>query len=206
MNYSLNSSEIVSDSAFLVGQVFGYFVIPSTAFTSSVIYLLYISLLLKSGLVRRHSKYKFLFYKVVNVFIINILFIGFQNGGCQFCPDRILNTYMSQFYNLIMTRHLFNLLGMIEHVFSILFNYERYCILRNVESGLFKIHIKFIYFLCLIIFAILRIPDYLALEIKFSIIDNLYYLSKTTVSKAVWYTWYQVVINFFLKNYTIILK
>ena len=54
-----------------------------------------------------------------------------------------------------------------------------------------------IYFLCLIIFAILRIPDYLALEIKFSIIDNLYYLSKTTVSKAVWYTWYQVVINFF---------
>ena len=197
MNYSLNSSEIVFNTAYLVGQVFGYFVIPSTALTSSIIYLLYIILLLKSGLVRKYAKYNLLMYKVVNVFFINILFIGFQNSGCQFCPDRILNTYWSQLYNLIMSRNLFILLAMIENVYSVLFNFERFCVLRNVVNGLFKIHVKFIYLLCLVVFAIVRIPDYLALVIiKYSAADNLYLLSKTTFAKTIWYTWYQVVVNF----------
>ena len=145
---------------------------------------------------RQHIKYQLLSYKVFNFFLIVSIFIGFQNSACQFCLDIVYKSYVSQFYGLYIFRHAYIILGMTELMYSILFNYERYCVLKNKKNVFLKISAKYIYCTCLIVFAVARIPDYLAIEIKESEVNGLYYLCKTPLAKKYWYFVYQMVINF----------
>ena len=194
---TLNSTGITSitSMAYLTGQIFGYFIIPATAVLSSTVSMIYMIVLFKSKL-REHTKYQLLSYKVFNFFLIVLIFIGFQNSACQFCLEIAYKSYVSQFYGLYIFRHLYIILAMTELMYSIFFNYERYCVLKNTKTVFLKFSAKYLYLMCLIVFAIARIPDYLAIEIKKSDVNELYYLSKTPLAKKYWYLVYQMIINF----------
>jgi len=59
-----------------------------------------------------------------------------------------------------------------------------------------KIPVKYLIFGAILVFVAPWIPDYLAYEIKFSGINNLYLHSLTTVGKSTWFTIYLAVIFF----------
>ena len=180
----------------MIGQVFGYFVILSTSCLCLVIYLFYISLIFKTKLYKKNLKYCLLIYKVLNVLLFSLMFVGFQNNNCQFCNCRVYSSYFSQYYSKYILKDAFHVLAMTEISLSILFNYEIFLSLKNTR--LFKrcMPINCIYFILIVGCSISRIPDYLAVEIKISNMNGLYYLSQTWIAKTNWYFWYQIAVIF----------
>ena len=143
----------------------------------------------------KQTKYSILFYKIMNLTCISILFIGFQNNSCSYCPDRLYNSFISQLYSRYFLKCVFHVFGMAEIMFEILVVYERYCVLNNVNSVLYKISIKNFYFVTLLIFTILRIPDYLAYEIRYSTKQNNYYIAKTSIGNSRWCLFYNIILD-----------
>ena len=186
---SLNS--IVPDSVFAAGQILGYFIIPITAALNPLAYSFYGYIIWKKKLIKQ-PKYGIIFSRVINVIIINLLFIGFQNNSCSYCPDRVYNTYLSQAYSMYSLKYIFHVFSMSHVLLDILVSYERCCVLRNHKSSLFKIPFKYIYISTLVLSALSRLPDYWSYEIKYSAIYPAYYISQTHVGKTKWYFYYKI--------------
>ena len=72
------------DTAYIVGQVFGYYVIPITALISTLLRLLLCYSLFKNQLPIL-PKYILLVYKLFTLIILNTILIGYQNAGCNAC-------------------------------------------------------------------------------------------------------------------------
>ena len=188
-NSSLNT--IVVNDISAAGEILGYFVIPLTAAIGSFAYIFYGYILWKKKLIEQ-TKYTIIFCRIINVAIINLLFIGFQNNSCTYCPDRIYNTYLSQAYSKYSLKYVFHIFSMTQVVLDIFISYERFCILRNIQSDLFKISFKYIYIGLLILSTILRIPDYLSYEIKYSAVHAAYYIATTPIGNTLWYFYYKI--------------
>ena len=184
--YSLSYS---NSPTYKLIQVFGYFIIPITATFGLFIYTAYAFILWQSNLTKR-IRYNRLIYKVLNIALIYILFIGYQNSRCTFCQDRLYTTYVSQAYNTYVTKYGFHILSMTQGVLEILMVFDRFCILKSVQSNLLKIPTIYIYFSCLLIFAVVRSPDIFAYDINYSPANGTYYI---TNSKA--YKWYFIYIT-----------
>ena len=75
---------------------------------------------------------------------------------------------------------------------DIFISYERFCILRNIQSEMFKIPFKYIYVGLLILSTVTRIPDYLSYEIKYSAVRTAYYIAATPNGNTLWYFYYKL--------------
>ena len=191
-NLSTWSSPYLNSSTYKLIQVFGYYIIPVTAAFGLFIYTTYAFILWQSNLTKR-IRYNRLIYKVFNVGLIFILFIGYQNSRCTFCQDRLYTNYFSQAYNTYVTKYGFHILAMTQGVLEILMVFDRFCILKSIQSNLLKIPTKFIYFSCLLIFATVRSPDLFAYDIKYSPLNGTYYI--TTSQSYQWYFIYITTVN-----------
>ena len=196
--YKMNKTNltlIVPDGFFASGQILGYFIIPITAAINSLAYFFYGFIIWKKKLIKQ-LKYEIIFCRVINVTVINLLFIGFQNNGCSYCLDRVFNTYLSQVYSIYSLKYVFHVFSMSHVLLDILVSYERCCVLRNHKSSLFKMPFKYIYIGTIVFSALSRIPDYLSYEIKYSTIYAAYYIALTPVGNTKWYFLYQIIFVF----------
>ena len=197
MNNSPNSTNLTAllkDSVFLAGEILGYYVIPITALITSLAYIACGIVLWKMKLIKK-TNYCLLFCKIINISLVSILFIGFQNNSCTYCPDRIYNTYFSQAYSQYCVKYIFHILAMSHAIIDIYMVYDRFCLLRNIQSILFMISPKYLYFITLLIPALLRFPDYLAYRIEYSDLENAFYIALTPIGKEKWYIFYRIALN-----------
>ena len=189
MNSSNSSS--LTDS---VLAIFGYYIVPVTALTNSLAYIACVLVLCNIKLFNQ-TKYSLLFCKVINVTLISILFIGYQNNSCTYCPDRIYNTYISQAYSLYCLKFIFHVFGMSHVLIDLLMAYDRFCQLRNIKSFMFNMPTKYLYLVTFIVPILLRLPDYFARRIEYSVEKTAFYIVHTPVGKASWYIFYKVALN-----------
>ena len=68
-----------------------------TGLISAVLRIVYATLLYNSKLIKM-GKDEILFYKIVNLIVFNLIFVGFQNFSCQNCTDRIFSSYINHFF------------------------------------------------------------------------------------------------------------
>ncbi len=115
-----------------------------------------------------------------------------QDFACTFCPEQIANTYLFHFYRIYILRFPIGTLFNVGCILEILLSCERYCSLRDKEISISKIPVKFIIIGGSLFFAILFIPDYMAIEIKYSGSGDIYLFSLTAVGQSKWYPYYYV--------------
>ena len=205
MNISNSSLSplIVYDSVYIVGQLFGYFVIPITALIGTILRIIFAATLLYSKLMK-YPKYMILFYKMMNVTFYNVIFIGYQNNRCYYCPDRFYNTYSSQFYQLFVLHHLIDLIKFQINFFEILITYDRFCVLRKTKSVLFKFNIKYLSLICLLIALFINLPDYFAFKLVYWPLLDKYSIVKTNFGNSYVYFFYHTFEDFSIRIFTII--
>ena len=181
MNSTLNISY---DGAFIVGEAFGYYLIPITAFTSGFLRVLFAIHLWNSKLLK-NPKYLILLYKIVIICIDNLTYIGYQNNACKFCPERLFNTYWSQVYQLYILGWAVDVLRFQINLFEILITYDRLIVLRQHQNAISKKSIKYFYLITLLIaFSIHCVPDYFATFIDFSPSHDSYFISETSFGSS----------------------
>ena len=191
------------DTAYMVGQVFGYYVIPITALIGTLLRILLCYSLYKNRL-PIVPKYILLAYKLFILIILNTILIGYQNIGCNACPESRYASYSFKIYQLYFSQYLVNVLRVQMNFFEVLITYERYCVLKRTASGLTRVNLRFIFLISLLIALALQLPDVFIREIKYSPAKNVYYFSFTAFGKTNFYFWYQVSILTIIRISTIL--
>jgi hypothetical protein len=197
-NYtSINSTsnQKLEDFIYVTSQIFGYYIIPITAIIGLIIYLGLFILLLRSKLLI-NIKYHILLYRILNLLILFVIYIGYQNDACKFCIDRKYNSYSSQFYSLYIRKYLSRVISMTQSCFEVLISFERFCILNKKNNVLDKISLKFLYITCIVIFGLSRLVDFFSSKIEYSPDKNQFYLTTTSIGNSRWYFYYSIAISF----------
>ena len=188
LNLSLSDT---NETFYVMGEILGYYVIPATALIGTVLRIVYGILLYKLNLTHL-TKYKMLLYKIFSLVIFNLIYIGFKNNSCNICPNIVYNTYTLQFIRLYFSNHLLITIGVQVFSFELLIAYDRFCILKKMQSAVNIDKIKYVYLLSLVFGTIMLAPYYLAYEIEYSRSLDLYFITKTWIGNSKFFFWYKL--------------
>ena len=189
-NFNLSLSDTY-DTFYVMGEILGYYVIPATALIGTLLRIFYGILLHKSNLTHL-TKYKILLYKVFNLAICNLIYMGFKNNSCNICPNIVYNTYAVQFIRLYFSNHLLQLVGVQVFSLELLIAFDRYCILKKMQNAVNMDKIKYVYLLSLLTGIVILMPYFLAYEIQYSRSLDLYCIEKTWIGNTNFFFWYKL--------------
>ena len=190
---NLNLSSInTNETSYMIGEIFGYYIIPITALIGSLLGVIYMVVLYNSTLTKL-TKYKLLFYKVSNLVIFNIIFVGSKNNSCSVCQQIVYSSYVNQFFRLYVSNNLLVAIGGAAFCLEMLISYDRFCILKKQANTIRKDHIKYVYLSSLLLGAIMLAPYYCAYEIDLSASFGLYYVNKSWFGHTSFFFWYELI-------------
>ena len=184
-------SNITIDAAYMVGQLFGYFVIPITALISVTLRVSFVMFLCKHPLPAT-PKYILLFYKMFITTLLHSILIAYQNCICNACSDILFSSYSFKIYQLYLNQYLMNALKTQLNFFEVLITYERYCVLKRTQSGFTRVNLRYTFLISLFIALLLQLPDIFTRDINYSYSNNLYYFTFTSFGNSSLYFWYQI--------------
>lgn len=189
MNYSLYLNETITeperDIYLKINDIIGYYIIPINCLISLIVNLFFCSLIY--SLKKQSRFYDILLCKQLMEAGGGAIGLVWQNFHCTFCTEQIYNTYLFHFVRIYILRYPLSVLFNDNIVVEILLSYERYCKLNQETSMINKIPVKYLFILMSTVFAILYIPDYLAIYIKYTGKDNIYiYAFTESVGKQNW--------------------
>ena len=185
------SANISIDTAYMIGDLFGYYVIPISASISIILNMTFIIFILKNSLVAA-PKYILLFYKIFITILLHSILIGYQKCVCNACSDILFSSYSFKIYQLYFSQYLLNVLRIEINFFEVLITYDRYCILKRTQSGLTRVNLRYIFLTSLLIALLLQLPDVFARQIVYSYSNNLYYFNFTYFGNSSLYFGYQI--------------
>ena len=191
------------DTAYIVGQVFGYYVIPITALISTLLRLLLCYSLFKNQLPIL-PKYILLVYKLFTLIILNTILIGYQNAGCNACFESRFTSYFFKIYQLYFSQYLINVFRIEMNFFEVLITYERYCVLKRTQSGFTRVNLRYIFLISLLVTLLMQLPDIFTRNINYSYSNNSYYFTLNSFVKSDFYFWYQILMMSFVRIVTIV--
>ena len=184
-------TNISIDAAYMIGDMFGYYVIPISASISVILHLSFIIFICINPLLAA-TKYILLFYKIVITILLNSILIGYQNCICNACSDILFSSYSFKIYQLYLNQYLMNALKTQLNFFEVLITYERYCVLKRTQSGFTRVNLRYTFLISLLIALLLQLPDIFTRDINYSYSNNLYYFTFTSFGNSSLYFWYQI--------------
>ena len=169
---------------FVISEVIGYYIIPAVNIISLLSNLIFCIIILK---LKNSSRfYNILLAKQIQDILSAIVGIGWQNFHCTFCEDQVYNTYFFFYYRIYFLRFPMSVLYFNSILLDILIMIERYNKIYSKENFFDKVPIKIIFPVMTIIVIILFLPDYFAIEIKPTDIENIVSYGFTNIGKTQW--------------------
>ena len=176
--------------------------IPVTALIGACFYVLYGALLCTSNLIKQ-TKYNLLFYKILNLTLFNLISTRFQNNDCHICTEIVYGPYWCQVVQFYFSKCALNILRLAICFFEVIIAFNRYCVLTQRKSVIFKLPMKYSYLICLLVCSILIMPVLVTQQIVYSPGTGSYYIANSLV-RGNWYFWYIIASNSIIRLFTVV--